>query len=260
MADLDEIKDSLKETINTRIKNPFYGALIISWLLWNWQIPYITFFVSNDVIKHKANYIIENYSGVCHNFIYPILSALIITTIWPYILNYILGFVYDQNRRREQLRNNYDMELTLTIGEYSKIREFHIIESTIITLKLFNNLRVDVLNHNISFEGTKNSGYLFEIIYYHLNIIHNEKIAEIDKNKKLSEIVIIYLINFGYINAEGDFYKRSKKEVKIDTPINKNYDIINLYFKHRYRSPYSSLLNLDSNKFGKIIVLDENDK
>ena len=34
---MTDVKKSLNSIINERISSPFYGTLILSWLIWNWK-------------------------------------------------------------------------------------------------------------------------------------------------------------------------------------------------------------------------------
>jgi len=64
---LDDIKKSLNEIIYERTTSPLYGTLIISWLIWNWRIVYLTFFISEKKItKNKIDFILSNYSDIHH--------------------------------------------------------------------------------------------------------------------------------------------------------------------------------------------------
>lgn len=55
---MNEFLKSIRAVLYDRVASPFYGTLIISWLLWNWKIPYVTFFVSESLLKMtKIEYI-----------------------------------------------------------------------------------------------------------------------------------------------------------------------------------------------------------
>ena len=59
------LKKSLSAILYERTSSPFYGTLIVSWLVWNWKIIYLTFFISEDKIElDKISYISENLSEI----------------------------------------------------------------------------------------------------------------------------------------------------------------------------------------------------
>ncbi|MCP4460990.1 MAG: hypothetical protein GY816_23665 [Cytophagales bacterium] len=47
----DETRKSINSALYERVSSPLYGTLIISWLVWNWEIVYLTFFVNESRIE-----------------------------------------------------------------------------------------------------------------------------------------------------------------------------------------------------------------
>lgn len=84
---IPEIRKSLHATFNERTTSPLYGALILSWSVWNWKIIYLTVFVDKDMIYpfHKIDYILCNYWDVNYLVYYPLISTLFLLTIIPFI-------------------------------------------------------------------------------------------------------------------------------------------------------------------------------
>ncbi len=63
----NNILDSVKEVLEKRWGNAMYGTFIISWVIWNWDVIYITFFVDQDLIfettgQLKIYYVTSQYS------------------------------------------------------------------------------------------------------------------------------------------------------------------------------------------------------
>lgn len=84
--DIREFTNSINKIINERLTSPFYGALVIAWLLINWKIVYLTLFVDGDKLsKLKIDYIIENYSDYWHVLWLPLISTFLLLTIVPFI-------------------------------------------------------------------------------------------------------------------------------------------------------------------------------
>ncbi len=87
---MSDLSTSLKEIFNERISSPFYGSLIVSWLLWNWKIPYVTFFIDQSRLgdtPNKIDYILKHCSYPLHLTLFPVLSAIVIIVGMPLITN-----------------------------------------------------------------------------------------------------------------------------------------------------------------------------
>lgn len=83
---LDHIRQSLEQTLHDRIKSPFAGAFILSWLTWNWRIPYYIFFSENTLsIEEKIEYIETNLIHTSTALNYPFLVAILIVVLYPLI-------------------------------------------------------------------------------------------------------------------------------------------------------------------------------
>lgn len=85
---LTEVKKSFNEIIYERTTSPLFGTLIISWLIWNWRIIYLTFFISEEkIVENKITFILTNYSDIHHIVTFPLLSTLALLTIILFIAN-----------------------------------------------------------------------------------------------------------------------------------------------------------------------------
>lgn len=81
---LDFIKDILsafKQSSIERIKNPFVGAFVFSWLGFNWQVLAIILFSQKDVIE-RVEYI-KKYYDVGSFILAPTLTTIVICIILP---------------------------------------------------------------------------------------------------------------------------------------------------------------------------------
>ena len=120
---MEEFYKSIKAILYERISSPFYGTMIISWLIWNWKIPYVTFFVNTSDIKmDKIAYIIQNCNGSFCLIWGPIISTVILLTIFPLITNgaYWVTLKYDQWRIEQ--RNSIENKQRLTIEQSNQLR------------------------------------------------------------------------------------------------------------------------------------------
>ena len=120
----EDVKKSLGSILYERTTSPFYGTLIVSWVLWNWRIVYLTFFISEETIQiDKITYITDNYSNIHHLVTFPIFSTIILLTVIPFISNgaYWLNLKFE-NWKKEQ-KNQIERKQLLTLEQSIELRE-----------------------------------------------------------------------------------------------------------------------------------------
>lgn len=120
----DETKKSVESILTQRLSSPFYGTLIISWLIWNWKIIYLTIFISEDNITGtKIDYIIKNYNDIWHIVWFPLISTVLLLTVIPLVTNhaYWLDLIY--TNWRETKKQSVEMKQLLTLEQSVKLRE-----------------------------------------------------------------------------------------------------------------------------------------
>lgn len=121
---IDNIKKSLSAILYERTSSPFYGTLIVSWLIWNWKIIYLTFFISEDKIKiDKISYISENLSEINNLIVYPLISTLILLTIIPFISNGAFWLNLKFENWKKDKKNEVEKKQLLTLEQSIEIRE-----------------------------------------------------------------------------------------------------------------------------------------
>lgn len=76
--------NTISETTASRIKNPFTGAFITSWLVFNWK-PLVYIIFSDEKIAEKIKYIESSYSNSWDLLLYPLSSTVIFLFVVPYI-------------------------------------------------------------------------------------------------------------------------------------------------------------------------------
>ncbi|WP_298238835.1 hypothetical protein [uncultured Algibacter sp.] len=121
--DLKEFGNSINKIINERLTSPFYGTLIVSWLIINWKIIYLTIFVDSSEIRGtKIDFIVSNYSESSRIIWYPLLTTILIITIVPFItyLAYWASLIFIDLRRK--LKNKIEKNQQLTVEESAQIR------------------------------------------------------------------------------------------------------------------------------------------
>lgn len=121
---ISDLKKSFSAILNERVSSPFYGALIVSWLVWNWKIVYLTIFISENTLKtDKITHIVDNYSDLSHLIIYPLLSTIFIVAIVPFFSNgsYWLFLIFNQWKINKQ--NEVQKKELLTLEQSIALRE-----------------------------------------------------------------------------------------------------------------------------------------
>lgn len=115
---MKEFLQTIFKSTEDRIKNPFIGAFLTSWVLFNWKpILYLAF--SDEKIKDKIDFIIdtEKYNNIWNYFWLPLFSAIFYIGVLPYV-SLVFEFIVKFSHK---WRNNISLEardeaLQLQIG------------------------------------------------------------------------------------------------------------------------------------------------
>lgn len=96
------MSEELKTTLKERLRSPLFGNFIVSWLIVNWKIPYLTVFVSEKVLKGKTKIeeiknIIDGYKSSVDwydsywmmLFGWPFISMVFMILVYPFIFNWL---------------------------------------------------------------------------------------------------------------------------------------------------------------------------
>ena len=118
-----ELRKSISSIFEERITSPFYGSFIFSWLVWNWQIIYLTFFVSQDAVKPltKIDYILSHYSSVLTLLVFPFGSALFLIVAVPWLANRLYKVHLYYEKERTTWKEQFDSKRRLTIERSAQI-------------------------------------------------------------------------------------------------------------------------------------------
>ncbi len=122
---LSEIRKSIAAILYERTTSPLFGTLIISWLVINWKIVYLTFLIEEATIwpLSKIDFILKNYSDPVNVFYLPLGSCFALIVIIPLLSNgaYWLTQIYDQWRINK--KNEIAGETLITQSQYAEIQK-----------------------------------------------------------------------------------------------------------------------------------------
>jgi hypothetical protein len=224
---IDDLKKSFNEIIYERTTSPFYGTIITSWLIWNWRIIYLTFFVSEKKIDgHKINYILDNYSDIEHILIFPLISTILLITIFPFLSNGAFWLSLKFNKWKVDEKNKVDNKQLLTLEQSISLRE-EISKQEERFGKLVENKNLEIAQLQSQLEEYKNNKpTALETVF---NSAQQDAFSDIKKlaeriktnQKELNQYEkVLMLIQVGYQLTE-----RSDVEVKFIALL-ESYDVI----------------------------------
>lgn len=85
---IDEFRKSINNILSERLTSPFYGTFIFSWAIWNWNIIYLTLFVSEKTLTiNKMDYIEKYLLNWCSFLWFPLFSSAILILVIPFLAN-----------------------------------------------------------------------------------------------------------------------------------------------------------------------------
>lgn len=131
--------DITKDAINEKMKNPFWRNFIIVWITWNWRVWYITFFVSEEKVWNKIDYIINMYNCFWYSFIWIILNWIIVPVLVSYLL--VWWFPLLSNKFLKKHKENKNIENNI-LAEWIK-SEIKVVEAKKKVVKAKKDLIID---------------------------------------------------------------------------------------------------------------------
>jgi hypothetical protein len=120
----DDIKKSISAILYETTTSPLFGTFIISWLVCNWKIVYLTFFISEDKIEiTKIDYITTNCNNEWNLIWLPLISTSILITIIPIFSNgaYWLTIIY--NKWKVEKKKEVELSQQLTLEQSIELRK-----------------------------------------------------------------------------------------------------------------------------------------
>jgi len=121
---ITELPKSLKAVIYERSTSPFYGTLLVSWLIWNWKIIYLTLFVSESNIEgHRIQYILNNYVNNWDMYGWPLIITGGAILIIPFLTLGAFWVSRHFRRLREKIRLRIDKKTPIDEEKYVLLLE-----------------------------------------------------------------------------------------------------------------------------------------
>lgn len=109
----NEFIESVDIAVQERITSPFYGYFIVSWIVLNWKIIYIAFFVNQEKIIEKTNLLRHEYLSSSFplylswkHFWLFLIYPFVLTTLFFWLFPYITRFFY-----RKSLKNQKKLKI-----------------------------------------------------------------------------------------------------------------------------------------------------
>lgn len=153
---MSEIRKSIYATLYERSTSPLWGTFIISWLVWNWKIPYVTFFVSEKVVSDKIKFIVEHHSNWIDMIGAPAASTAIIIGLVPLLSNGAYWLTLEYQQWRTNKKREYEKDRLLTIEESTAIlNDMALAEEKFV--KTINKKDNDIMSYHQRLEGLQST-------------------------------------------------------------------------------------------------------
>lgn len=120
---------SLKHTINERIKNPFVGTFVLAWSAINWR-PLSVYFMSKQDIQGKIAEINKNYSDWHCYLLWPLLVAIFYILVLPYLM---AGFEFLASFSKIFREKNYSKVLVEELKSKNEILKQQVQNEKVLT-------------------------------------------------------------------------------------------------------------------------------
>lgn len=105
------VVDITKTSMEDKLKSPFYRNFILWWITWNWKVWYVTFFVSEEILKeNKIEYIKNMYTYIDLPVLFPLIWFILEWIIIPFIISWIVIFIVRKKVGHRFLEKSYELE------------------------------------------------------------------------------------------------------------------------------------------------------
>jgi len=201
---MKEAVDSLKNEIKNRMTSPFYGKLIVAWLLWNWKVPYVTFFVKEENIENKnrldfiADYLSINSLYDFRNiYLIPILITIVLIWLLPYVTHE--AYKSKENFRKKKAIKKKKVDRFIDGNTDRRIRQLSEEIKTLSTSNKENRFQISELKKLATY--LSEDPILFDENYWEkLDFLQMKFKKEITENKNKDKVLLM-------IDNYNEYYK-----------------------------------------------------
>lgn len=195
--------DSVKKTLIDRINTPLFGFIVLSWVVFNWELL-LTVIFSKQMISSRIAFVKSSYYYPFKMFIYPAIYGFLLSVAFPY-LQFVVSFLQrlaqklndEKNVRRESdeckatiklASDKADAESSMDIERARKKLEIAKKEEEIATVK-FNIEQLESLYNQVSGlvdkakADLKNNETLYENIKGDLKVVQ-KRVDELNVREK----------------------------------------------------------------------------
>ncbi|MGC4023396.1 MAG: hypothetical protein QM734_16325 [Cyclobacteriaceae bacterium] len=115
---------SFERLIKDRVTSPLFSTFIVSWMLCNWKIFYLTLFIDSNKIypSNKIEFISTNYLDWLNGLVYPLVSTAFLLFVIPFGEKYVYRTYLYFKKGRQRDREKSEADTLLTIEESAAIR------------------------------------------------------------------------------------------------------------------------------------------
>ncbi|GEM_PF-2312389 len=116
---MKEFLQTLFKSTEDRIKNPFIGTFITSWVIFNWK-PILYLIFSDENIRDRITYITTCYSNVWCYFLLPLFSAIFYIAILPYVnwgFEYLVSFSLEGRNNVSLKSRNENLKMQIKLAQ-----------------------------------------------------------------------------------------------------------------------------------------------
>lgn len=120
----EDFRKSISAVLYERLTSPFYGAFIVSWLVSNWQIVYLTLFVDEKTLLgiSKIDFIVSNYYDWNYLIWWPLGSSLVLVTLFPFVTLAIYWVTLWFRSQRLAVKNKAEEKSLITKEQWIDLR------------------------------------------------------------------------------------------------------------------------------------------
>lgn len=195
---MNDIKDFLKSFFSTasdRMRNPFYGTFIISWIAFNWK-PLLLLLFSTKSIEEKINFVVENYASHFYNFTGPFFISILFLVIPNYILwgaDHLLSWSLKGRRKIQNIRIIEDFGFRIEMA--TKEAELEETKANFRTIQELNS-KIDLLNIQLDESSKTINNQRIELQNISGKAIFNiTGREELDITKQTSNAIVSHVIS-----------------------------------------------------------------